>query len=217
MDALLLYTQGLVAAEALAAIAAWVTYSKWINSYLKWFPFYLSVIVGCEICYHTLSYFHQISEARMVYEFVVPFEIFFILWFFYQALGSGFKRICIWACLFYVLAWLLEKTLLVGLDYYFLSISYTVGNLFILICIILYFIELTGSETFLGFKRQIVFWIVCGMLIFYVGTFPFYGLYNELSKNLDIFYPVVWVATSLNYCMYLFFTIAFVYGKSRSD
>ena len=56
--------------------------------------------------------------------------------------------------------------------------------------------------------------MVTGMLLFYLGTFPFYGLYNELAKDLSIFVPVVWVATSLNYLMYIFFTIGFIWGKA---
>jgi hypothetical protein len=142
-----------------------------------------------------------------------PLEMLFLNWFFYNTLNKHYRKIVTAGTVIYITVLILEKTLFHYNSYYFQSLSYTVANLFILIYITLFFMELMNSEKILVFKKLTVFWIVCGLLVFYLGTFPFYGLYNELSKNIDIFIPVAWVATSLNYCMYLLFTIGFVWGK----
>lgn len=200
-------------AEGLAAIAGIVTWHKWKHGYLKWFVIYLTVIFAGELLYWALILYAKGKNAGLIHNIVIPLEILFISWFFYKTLSPKNKTLIIAGVACYVSALVLEKTLLSSISYYFQSLSYTAGNLFILIYIILFFIQIANSEKILAFKKLAVFWIVCGMLVFYLGTFPFYGLYNELAKNLDIFMPAAWVATSLNYCMYLLFTIGLIWGK----
>jgi hypothetical protein len=214
MISLFQFTKYLLIIEVLAAIAGCITYSKWKNSYLKWFVIYLCVIVISETCSRMI---HIKSENGVNYFtlIIVPIEILFMNLFFYKSLSSNRKILIIIGSALYIISWLVENTIFNKADYYFRSLSYTFGNLFIAIYTILYFIEFVNSSKILGYKKSAVFWIVLGMLVFYVGTFPFYGLYNELAKNLDIFYPVAWVAMSLNYCMYLLFTIGFIWGKAH--
>nr|MBK9653417.1 hypothetical protein [Bacteroidota bacterium] len=137
----------------------------------------------------------------------------FISWFFYKTLPAKFKTLPVISAALYCATLAIEKYNFDNADYFFESLSYTVGNLFILVYIIIYFIDLVRSENILKFNQLTTFWIALGMLIFYLGTFPFYGLYNELTKNLVIFIPAAWVATSLNYIMYLMFTVGLIWGK----
>jgi hypothetical protein len=197
----------------LAATAGFLTYRNWKGTYLKWFPYYLSIIALLAISYYILKSFHKLEMAKSVISFAVPIEILFINYFFYKTLTTKNKKIIIWGTVLFTLTWIIENTIFSNQKFYLQSLSYTTANLFILVYIILFFIEFAHSNKILSYKKSVVFWIVLGMLLFYVGTFPFYGLYNELAKNLDIFYPVAWVATSLNYSMYLLFTIGFIWGK----
>lgn len=213
MHSLTLFTRYLILIEVIAAIAAFACYHKWKHSYLKWFPVYLSIVILFEISHQVFSFLKDHSHASLMYEIVVPFEMLFISWFFYKTLNTKSRGITLAGAAIYMAALVLEKMLFQNNSYYFQSLSYSIGNLFILIYLILFFIELVKSNNLFIFKRLTVFWIACGMLIFYLGTFPFYGLYNELAKDLDVFMPVAWVATSLNYCMYLLFTIGFIWGK----
>ncbi len=214
MHLLNLFTQYLLIAEALAAFTGFITWNKWKHHYLKWFILYIGMIVFLESIASLFIYFQKDDEVVFFYQMiVVPFEILFINWFFYKTLAAGKRKIIIAGCIAYVISWLSEKTIFTGTGYYFQSISYTVGNLFILVYLILFFTELVNSDKLLHFKKLAVFWVASGMLIFYLGTFPFYGLYNELAKNLDIFIPAAWVATSLNYSMYFLFTIGLIWGK----
>lgn len=215
MKQLILFSQCLVIVEAMAAIAGFITWKKWKHSYLKWFPVYLSIITTLEICYRILELKKEIAESSYVYAIGIPLEILFINWFFYHTLEKKFRKLIIVGCILYGVAWVLENSLLNNKIYYFQSISYTTGNLFILIYVILFFIELTGSERIMHFRRLTEFWIVCGLMLFYVGSFPFYGLYNELAKDMSLFVPVAWAATAFNYGMYLLFTIGFIWGKPR--
>jgi hypothetical protein len=212
MFSLFLFTKYLLVPEAIAAIVGCLTYGKWKNSYLKWFVLYLCIIVVSETCNRMIN----IKSGTGVNYFtltIVPVELLFINWFFYKTLPPGKKSVVVIGSAVYIISWLMENTFFTGTGYYFRSLSYTAGNLFIVVYTILCFIEFVNSNKILTYKKSVVFWIVLGMLVFYIGTFPFYGLYNELAKNLDIFYPVAWLAISLNYCMYLLFTIGFIWGK----
>lgn len=212
LDSLILFSRLLILAEAAAAIAGLITWSKWRGTYLKWVPLYLALIVFMELSERLLRNFGEVPAASMIFKVSVVTEILFIHWFFYKTLS---KKIIIAGACIYLLGFLLEHFLIQDHAYYFQSLSYTIGNLFILVYLLMFFIELVKSERILVFKKLTVFWISLGMLVFYLGTFPFYGLYNELAKDLNIFVPLAWISTSLNYSMYLLFTIAFIWGKPQ--
>jgi|SRR6185436_18949748 len=208
-----LFTQYLIAAEALAAIAGCLTWNKWKHNYFKWFVIYLLIILIFELSTHFLVFFKMKEEVPFVNQIVASIEILFINWFFYKILIGSKKKIIVVGAAAYITALALEKTLIDTTNYYFDSLSYTVGNLFILVYLILFFIEFANSEKILAFKKQTIFWIALGLLVFYLGTFPFFGLYNELMKNMDIFTTIAWTATALNYSMYILFTIGLIWGK----
>jgi hypothetical protein len=214
MQSLILFTKYLLAVEILAALVGCITCKKWNGSYLKFFVFYLCIIVISESCNRLIDIRTQIGVNYFTI-IIVPIEILFMNWFFYKSLSQNKKILIIIGAALYIISWIVENTLFAKSGYYFRSLSYTIGNLFIAIYAMLYFIEFVNSNKVLTYKKSVVFWIVLGILLFYVGTFPFYGLYNELAKKLDIFYPVAWVAISLNYCMYLLFTIGFIWGKAH--
>ncbi len=217
MHSLFLYTQYLLIAEAMAAVAGCITWRKWKHTYLKWFVVYLLIITCLELSNHLLIYFNEEADIAFVNNLIVPFEILFINWFFYQTLNDKNRKVVIPGVILYIVSLILENTIVTNTGYYFKSLSYTVGNLFILIYLILFFLELVNSEKILAFKRLAVFWIALGMLIFYLGTFPFFGLYNEIVKQeyRDFFIKAAWIETSLNYSMYLLFTTGFIWGKTQ--
>ncbi|HRH47202.1 MAG TPA: hypothetical protein PLP23_00545 [Panacibacter sp.] len=212
LDSLILFSRLLILAEAAAAIAGLITWRKWRGTYLKWVPLYLALIVCLELSERLLRNFGEIPVASIIFKVTVVTEMIFIHWFFYKTLH---KKIIIAGACIYLLGFLMENFLIQDHAYYFQSLSYTIGNLFILVYLLMFFIELVKSERILVFKKLTVFWIALGMLVFYLGTFPFYGLYNELAKDLDLFVPLAWISTSLNYSMYLLFTIAFIWGKPQ--
>ena len=213
MNSLVLFTKCLIIAEVISAIAAFATWKKWRGNYINWFPFYLSALILLEFLNYMFNYYHQKEIVSLVYQTSITIEILFVSYFFYKTLSLQKRSITIYGVIAFVIALLLEKTLLKNSSYYFQSLSYTIGTLFILIYLILFFTELVRSKNIFTFNKLTTFWVGLGMLIFYLGTFPFYGLYNELAKNLNLFMPVAWVATFLNYCMYLLFTIGFIWGK----
>ncbi len=212
LSALILFSRLLIIAEAVAAITGFITWRKWKDSYLRWAPFYLAIIVVLELSERLLRDYGDPAIASFILQTSVLTEILFMHWLFYKTLH---KKIIIAGACIYVLSFVMERFLIQNNAYYFQSLSYTIANLLILVYLLIYFLQLVKSGRILYFKSITVFWFALGMLVFYLGTFPFYGLYNELSKNLDLFVPLAWVATSLNYAMYLLFITGFIWGKAR--
>lgn len=213
MHALFIFTQYLLVTQVLAALVGCITFNKWRHSYLKWFVGYLILISILVACGSLLVSFKKQNDFLIINQIAVAIEMLFISWFFYKTLPAKFRALPVAGAALYCATLAIEKYNFDNADYFFESLSYTVGNLFILVYIIIYFIDLVRSENILKFNQLTTFWIALGMLIFYLGTFPFYGLYNELTKNLAIFIPAAWVATSLNYIMYLMFTVGLIWGK----
>ena len=202
-------------AEALAAVAGIVTWKKWKHTYIKWFVFYLIIIAITEIIVRVLMHQKKIEEVVFINQLLVLFEISFIHWYFYKTLACNKFKLIIAGIAIYLSAWVLEKYYLSSAQYYFQSLSYTLGNLFILIYLVLFFIEFVQSDKIMAFTKQVTFWIATGFLVFYLGTFPFFGLYNELAKDMSLFLPLATVATCLNYGMYILFSIGLLWGKAH--
>jgi len=216
MKLIILFTQGLLVLEALAAIAGFATWHKWKGSCFQWFPVYLLLIVLLEVFHQVFANYKMFEASAFMYDITIPVELFFLSWFFFHLLNKRIRNVTILGAALFAIAFGAEKFFLQQQGYFFQSLSYTVGNLFILLYLILFFIDLAKSDRMLHFKKLSSFWFSAGMLIFYLGTFPFYGLYNELAKDIGLFIKIAWVATFLNYCMYLFFIIGFIWGEQES-
>lgn len=138
MHVLVLFTKWLVFAELLAAVTGLFTWHKWKYNYIRWLPIYLLFIGFLEIGFYFFSYTKQLSVAYFIHEVQSPFEILFISWFFYKTLNTKNRSIILVGAAIYIAALTLEKTLFQNNTYYFQSLSYTIGNLFILIYLIIY-------------------------------------------------------------------------------
>ncbi|MCP9762777.1 hypothetical protein EGI31_07395 [Lacihabitans soyangensis] len=80
----------------------------------------------------------------------------------------------------------------------FKSMTNSVGCLFLLILTFIYFFKLTKSANFLKFYEEPMFWIASGCLVYYLGTFPYWGLYNVmLNQYFDILVIYTWITTTL--------------------
>jgi hypothetical protein len=144
-------------------------------------------------------------------------EFLFFCWLFYQYLPQKQKWMAVTGAGIYLLTLIIEMIKIHGVDYFFKSMSYSVGNIVILLLTVTFFINLFNSTEILLFKRNIMFWVSIGLIVFYLGTFPFYALYNYFLKTDRPFLEAyAWAMIFSNYCMYLLFTIGFIWGKSIS-
>ncbi len=206
--------------EAVAMITAFIYIKKWQSTYWKWFPYYLTFIVIAEIIGNTLGVKNMAIINLIFYSYVViPIEFFFFFWIFYQDFKITKSRwlpiLCI--CI-YALSLLTDIIYFRNVKFTAFSFSYTIGNILLLLLIINFFLRLVNSDNLLKFRQNILFWVSVGLLIYYLGSCPFYGLKNLLANkyfnSIYVYYSVfVYILDSL---MYLTFALSFICGKPNS-
>lgn len=219
MDKLFIYRLLLFILEWLAAFSGLL---KWRNMPVKhWrlFVIYLFIVAltesGAEIHYYFTK--DAFINAAVYNSFLIPLQFIFFFWLFYRELNpvkqSHWPLIC---ALVYFVGWVSDYFYMTDKEFAFQSFSYTLGNILLLLLIIIFMIRLVNSAGILTFYRERMFWVCCGLVLFYLGSLPFYGLWNTLANDYPAIFNQYWlIQMYLNYGMYLFFTIAFIWPNVK--
>lgn len=205
--------------EFLACFTGFLYFRKIKNSHWKFFPFYLGFIFLIEMTAKWAQ--RDLSNIQFVlnlYKYVgIPIQFLFFFWIFFKHdQQKDYKTWSFTALLIYVISFIFDEFFMKGGVYWFNSISYTCGNIVLLVLIIRYFYHLTKSNELLYFREKQMFWVCLGLLIFYLGTMPYFGLYNTLRNNYPALFKLYWhLQMALNICMYACFSISFIWSKSK--
>ena len=210
----------LLATEIICALIAIGTFKKWKGTYWSYFILYLAFIAIAE----SVGYYLRTHELRDVsqamYTFIViPVEFLFFFWLFTKLLPSRQASvIAITGACIYIACVLLEEFVVKIEGFYFHSLSYTVGNIFLLILIFVLMNRLLDSKELSKLQSNASFWLIAGLLTFYLLSFPFYGLFNYLVNNMKEFSRSYYKATLiLNCLMYLMFLTGLLWAKPKSS
>lgn len=208
--------------ELTACIAGFVCWNKIRHTYWRWFPVYLAIIVLAELTGEYLLHVEKNLELciNLYSYFTIPAEFIFFYWVFYKyfnSIGSNNNRWPLYAAAIYLICWLIDSLYIKGkMKLLFDSFSYTMGNILLLVLILSFFIKFIKSEELLKYRSNNMFWVCLGLLVFYLGSLPFYGIRTTLYRQYrDIFYLYWYIQFGLGYLMYLFFTISFIWGKPK--
>jgi hypothetical protein len=211
------FAQSIKFFELLACIIGFIYWKKLKHSHFKFFPIYLLLIFIGEVVAYFLNKHGYLKEKTMLYDFmIIPLEFLFFHWLYYKTFDKTGKRIVVACSVIYISTVCLEKLFLKDLKTIFMSLSYSIGNITFLIIVLKYFISLVKSDKILNFKVDFLFWVSVAILVFYLGTFPYFGLRNVLIKDYNnIFYDYTWVMIFLNYTMYLLISTGFICYKEK--
>lgn len=212
---------GLHFCELLACVTGFFYWKKIKNTYWRWFPIYLLVVLLVEITGKLLtSHFQDYEANRAMYKyFGLPVQFFFFYWLFYAYFKNNSSKDAKWPLIgaaIYFICWLMESVFFPLLPKGFVYFSYSAGNAVLLALIILFFIRFINSEVILKYAQSMMFWVSIGLLSFYLLTFPFFAIRLTLYTKFRPLFDVYWmVSLFLDYIMYLFFTVAFVWGRPK--
>ncbi|MBQ4818756.1 hypothetical protein [Aquimarina sp. MMG016] len=98
----------------------------------------------------------------------------------------------------------------------FQRFPYIIAALFLIITVILYFSEVLNSEKVLHAKKNLLFWISVGLLLYYVGNIPFRiirNYYQDLADATILFL----VNLTLGIVMYICFIIGFLWSDKKQQ
>jgi len=204
----------LFAVEAAAAVTGIFFWRKVKNSHFKYFVIFLLYIFLSDFAGPIIDAFGVDNNGYYDF-FVIPVEFLFYYWLFYKSFnGMAYKQL-VWACsAAYIISVLVDILYFSKHNFFFYSFSYSIGNLLLLLLILLFFIQLTNSSGVLSYKRNMMFWICTGLLIYFLGSFPFYGLRNTfIAKYHHLHLVYSYVVFAFDYLMYLMFALSFIWGK----
>lgn len=202
--------------ELAAALVGFLYYNKLRGSFWRFFPFFLLTLFLFE-CLGLWMSENKIHNNDLYKYVVEPFIFFAYSYLFKKILPNNFSKFIYVGFVVYTCSLLAEVTILASLHPYYSSFSLSVINVFFLIYVLKYYIELVKSEQILTFYNQLEFWFCSGVLIFYLGCLPYFSLYNLIVANFynSIFIPYSWVFVGLNYIMYLLFIVGFIWNKKK--
>jgi len=205
-------------AELTACIAGFVYWKKIKSTYWRFFPLYLGIIVIAEIIGTYLNARKMSHYTVVIFSYgIIPLEIFFFLWLFYNEFKKlNVKWLSVAGGFMYILCFLTDILFVSRHNYWFLSFSYTAGILILVIHILSFLFRLAKSDEVLSIKTNMMFWVCLGLLVFYLCSLPFFGMGNFLLKNYNnIFINYARLTFVFNCMMYALFTIAFICGKPK--
>jgi hypothetical protein len=215
---------GLVGMELLACLAGCFHWHKLRHSYWKWFVVYLGIIVLGEATALTALYvFKAGSLSNIIYVYIIiPLEFLFFYWLYFRYFAARTGK---WWPLMgagiYVASWAVQLLLKQPPVFWQQPLSYLVGIVVMMVLVIRFFVQFVSGEEILGYRQlgyrqHMMFWVSVGLLVFYLVSSPFWALRVELAvKYRHLFWIYYYVQFAVNYLMYLFFAIAFIWGKPR--
>ncbi|MBY0485628.1 MAG: hypothetical protein K2P85_00315, partial [Flavobacteriaceae bacterium] len=168
----------IIAAEACSAIAGILYYHKLKNTYWKYFAIYCIVIFLNEL-FSLLVLASFIEYRQFFYDvYGIPIQFLFLFWLYaYKSLQMKtffFVSIALYLISLIPHFFYEERYSLIP------SMSYTVGCFLILIMCVLEFVKQVKSDSILYFKQNKMFYINIGVILFYVGTMPFFAFIRQL-------------------------------------
>ncbi|WP_132065776.1 hypothetical protein [Aquimarina spinulae] len=204
-----------VGLEALTAIVATIYYYKYKNTHvLKYFIFLLWYVAINEIIGLYIRSENWDNVLLINIYNVINFTYILILYRSYLNEKKS-KKIALILCITYLIIFIINGFY----ENYFIkfqSIPYIIAAFAVIITISLYFREILNSEKVLNAKRNLLFWISVGLLIYFVGNIPFRILrnyYNELTDATILFLVNFTLTVIMNIC----FIIGFIWSKKKQQ
>lgn len=220
MTAVTFFRIAVFALEVLACIAGFATSRDVKNSFWKWLPIYLLVIVLGELAGFYLAYVPELNvyNPKLFNCVLCPLQIIFFTWLLYKNLAGYNRHKAKWilCCMMvYIACFAADLYFMPKDNFWVCTFSFSVGMLLLLLSILLFFYEYIKSNAVIDFKTDRIFWICLGLFFYYVVALPFEGLRNTLLKQPGLFMAWWYLDMSLACLMYLSFTISFVWAKPR--
>ena len=193
---------------SLSMIVGFVILSrKNVPLYLRLFPYFLLVTLITEILGWLMSVEGMNNAA--LYNFFSVAAFIYYLYAIKQAIYSRrakhiFKLVMIGYAIVSLFNILFIQKLLS-----FHTITYSVGCFIIVVGSIYYFLELFQYPRFIDLKRVPAFWMISGLLFFYMCTLPILGVLNYMFTFPDFIQSnILQLIMILNVLLYSLFTIA---------
>lgn len=202
--------------ELVACVTSFIFWKRLRSSQWKFFPLYLALIVIFElVAHHSGDRTNQFIGVFIL----MPLQYFFWYAMFYAWFKNTRYRYWPAAAAAVYLAVASAEVIWPGYLNRWIrvaALSYTTGALLLLVLLILFFVRLSLSSDILYYRGNLMFWVCAGLLLFYLGSLPFYALRYSIFRYSKSFYFGYWKAImALNYSMYALFTLGIIWSRKK--
>ncbi len=184
-----------------------VYYKKGEPFFLQALPVYLLITFVVEFIGQWMNSNGKVTIT--LYNVFVTIEFIFYFWMLKFVIRNHFvEQLLKWSIWIFPIIVILNKLFLQkGLQFHTLTVS--LGSLIIVIATITYFFELFQLEKPVNLVHEPSFWICCGLLFFYVCSFPLFGLVNFFRNPSDLVIKIIdSILAIMNIFLYSSFIIA---------
>lgn len=205
----------LLGIEFLAALIAFFYFFKLKNTYWKWFSIYL-IIIFIQECFW---FFNDsgFGITKQKYYALIGIPIQYLFWYWLFALKSlKLKKLFYTCVVLYLLTYIPIELYFKELEIVY-SLNLTVGTILLGMLITLEFKKQIKTDNILKFRENKMFYITIGIILFYIGTYPFFAFYKELKGQYIEIWNIYYLYFRISICiMYLLFLASFIWGKYHS-
>lgn len=208
------FTVSLFVLETLACIAGFANRKRFAHPAFWWMPVYLLVITVSEILNYAAAKLGFAHTNALISQVLTPLQFLFIFWFITRFLPLKRNMVYVVLSAIYLMALSADQWYFKGQENVFMSFSYSVGNILLLLAIIAFFLSFSATEQILEFKKSAIFWIAVGFIVYYLSTFPYYALFNYWwTKKIHFAYQYFYASMVASCLMYGLFTYSFLKCK----
>ncbi len=93
--------------------------------------------------------------------------------------------------------------------------TYVSGEVFGIICILLYYISILRSDAIIDIKYDRLFWISIGFLLFFSGTIPIEIMRNKFERESNLYDSLIAILNTLIIIMNLCFIVGLLVKKPK--
>jgi hypothetical protein len=177
--------------------------------YQRMFPFFLLIALCTEITAWRLSV-NSLPNAALYNFFSVAAFLFYMSVIMQEVFALKAKRAIKYVMIIYTIISLIN-ILFIQKIHIFHTMTFSIGCLVIVVTCLYYFYELFQVPRSIDLKKEPAFWIVSGLVFYYLCTLPILGALNYLYTFPDVISASIeQIITILNVLLYSLFTIAFL-------
>lgn len=197
-------------------------YRKYFDTALKYFPLiiaytFFNELLGNVIRYNENFAFSSERTERNQIIYNIYIIIFFLFFYFvYRSVidNPKFKKTITWASLITLMAYLVNSFFQSPVTHDLIYAN-ALGSLSLLLCCVLYFIDLNPPFQWKRDKYNLMIWVSLGLFLFYL-LFPYLLIIGYLRFEIWQQYSLRTVLKVLIVLMYVLFCTGFIIGRRRS-
>lgn len=200
--------------QFLAALIGFVYFFKLKEIRWKLFSVYLVIICLLDQFWTRTSIFSV--DIKNLYNLFIglPLEFIFLYWLYAQ---KSLKKIRLFLLVTFILIGVILFTYNLENIKDAHSLTLNVGSLLLIILIVFEYFKQIKNDDILKFKENKMFYINVGVVLFYVGSFPFHVFQKHLYPEYPTFIENYLIYFFISNCiMYLLFAASFIWGKEQS-